>query len=105
MGVMAFLIGGLVAGGIVFLYGYRQIQALWAKKEEEAQRLQADIQLREQRIFEAQQQLSQEQSRCATLEERASRVPPLEDSLAKATLELTQLRARIAELTTGLDHE
>ena len=55
---IAFFIGALGAGMIVFLYSRRQIQNLWVKTEGEAQRLQAELQLREDRIQEVQQQFS-----------------------------------------------
>lgn len=102
---IAFFIGALGAGMIVFLYSRRQIQNLWVKTEGEAQRLQAELQLREDRIQEVQQQFSAQQTRCATLEERASRVPILEENLAQSSRELADLRARTVELTTGLRHE
>jgi DNA recombination protein RmuC len=102
---IAFFSGAVGVGLIIYLYSRRQLQNLWGKMEGEAQRFQAELHVREERIHEVQQQLAHEQTRCATLEERASRVPTLEENLVQSSRELANLRARTVELTTGLDHE
>lgn len=52
-----------------------------------------------------QTRLNQEQTRCAILEERASRLSTLETQLSDATQETISLRAKTVELTTALTHE
>lgn len=56
-------------------------------------------------LFEQQQQITQETSRRAVLEERVSRLPSLETKLTENTREITALQAKNAELTAGIEHE
>jgi DNA recombination protein RmuC len=76
-----------------------------AQKGQEEGRYRFDRGQWDQRLYETQQFLAQEQSRNAGLEERASRVPTLETQLAHALREGAELRAKAIELSSSLSHE
>jgi len=89
---------GLMIGALAFYYSWRCIQKILGNQA--AQRYSQDQQLQD-----LQQCLAQEKSRCAALEERASRVPILENQLCELTKEETALRSKTVELATVLEHE
>lgn len=86
----------------------------WAvlQKRKELEREQNGIELlrqeisdKEYEIFNQQQQIIQEISHRATIEERVSRLPALEESIRNNHLEITLLKTKNAELTAGIEHE
>jgi DNA recombination protein RmuC len=89
--ILAFLGGALVAGVAVFIYSRHIMQRILSQSAMDMQILQ--------------QNLSNEQTRAAMLEERASRVPTLESQVSKISEEGLSLRAKTIELSTALDHE
>jgi DNA recombination protein RmuC len=96
--IFAFLGGAGVAGTAVFFYSRRYINRVLLQAT-------TDSQDQNQRLGELQRLLNQEQMRCAMLEERASRVSPLESQLSQSTQESISLRARTIELSSALEHE
>jgi DNA recombination protein RmuC len=96
--IFAFLGGAVVAGTAVFFYSRRYINRVLLQAT-------TDSQDQNQRLGELQRLLNQEQMRCAMLEERASRVSPLESQLSQSTQESISLRARTIELSSALEHE
>lgn len=96
--LLAVLCGAFVTGTGVFLYMRNAANKILNRKE-------FDLQNQLDQLTRIQQQLNQEQMRCAMLEERASRVSALENQLAQSTQDGINLRAKTAELTTALEHE
>ncbi|MDF3034444.1 MAG: polymerase [Alphaproteobacteria bacterium] len=96
--IFAFLGGAGVAGTAVFFYSRRYINRVLLQAT-------TDSQDQNQRLGELQRLLNQEQMRCAMLEERASRVSPLESQLFQRMQESISLRARTIELSSALEHE
>jgi len=96
--ILAFLGGALMAGATLFFYSRRYVNQILSQAATDAEN-------QRQQVGELQRLLAQEQMRCATLEERASRVNSLECQVAEATREGIELRAKTIELSTALDHE
>jgi DNA recombination protein RmuC len=96
--ILAILGGALVAGMAVFFYCRQYATRLLTQNA-------INLQAQEQRLAEIHQQLTQEQLRCAMLEERASRVTTLEIQISQSTQEGMNLRSKTIELSTALDHE
>lgn len=103
--VIAFLAGAVSTTIAVFYYTRRQIQEIQMENARTIQTYQADNQAQAQRLHEIQQVLTQEQTRCATWEERASRVPALEAQISQLMQEGADLRAQTVELSSALNHE
>jgi len=76
--ILAILGSALLAGVVVFLYTRQQANHLLSQNA-------LDLQAQAERLATLQQQLIQEQMRCATLEERSSRVSALETQLSQST--------------------
>ena len=85
--ILASLGGALVAGIAVFVYSRRIMHRILSQNAIDLQNHQAEIQAHNQKISEFQQNLAQEQTRGAMLEERASRVPTLEVHISRITQE------------------
>lgn len=96
--ILGILGGALIAGTTVFLFCRHHASRLLSQNA-------IDLQNMQQRLSEVQQHLTQEQLRCAMLEERASRVSTLETQISLSTQDGINLRAKTIELSTALDHE
>jgi DNA recombination protein RmuC len=96
--IFAILGSALIAGTVVFLYTRQHANHILSKSA-------ADLQAYGERLMTLQQQLTQEQMRCATLEERASRVSTLETQVSQSTQEIMNLKAKAIEISTALEHE
>lgn len=103
--ILASLGGALVSGITVFIFSRRVMHRILNQNAIDLHNHQTEIQTQNQKITDLQQNLSQEQTRGAMLEERASRVPALEAHISRITQEGLDLRARTIELSTALDHE
>lgn len=96
--ILAILGSALVAGAVVFLYTRQHANNILSQNA-------MDLQAHTERLATLQQQLTQEQMRCATLEERSSRVYALETQLSQSTQEIMNLKAKVIEISAALDHE
>jgi len=97
-------LGGVITLGVA-VYLYRLYQHHKVTQQNSFLTYQVEIQTQSQRITELHHQLAQEQTKCAMLEERTSRLAHLEAQLAQATQDGMSLRTKSVELATALDHE
>lgn len=108
----AIVLAAVVLIAIVWNYGRRQVQRVTWQLEGALQRaeltsteLRQELQNKEKRVEELQILHAQEMSRSATLEERARRIPALEEQLDTFRKDLEKIRVQNAELSSGLDYE
>lgn len=102
---MAFLGGAFIAAAAAYIYSRQIIQRMMTQNALALQNHQIEVQSQNQKIIELQQNLAHEQTRCATLEERASRLPTLDTQLTTVTRDKADLHAKTIELSSALEHE
>jgi DNA recombination protein RmuC len=103
--ILGFCLGAFSTGITLFFFSRRHIQALSYRLETTVAFHEKEEQILMEDTNDLRQSLHHEQSRCAVLEERASRLPVLENQLSQSMRDCTDLRARGAELAATLDYQ
>ena len=102
---VAFCAGAVSFGMLIFFFCRQQLHKSRSEMAKVAVLHRREIEAAAQSLNEAMRLLSQEQSRCAVLEERASRLPVLESQLAQSIQETAGWRTKAAELSSALDYQ